>query len=60
MSNEHQLMPGKAIRLEAMPTRAKSFHDDRGSAEREFFELRDELAELQRRVYAEGEHNRNC
>jgi len=56
MSNEHQLRPQKAIRLEAMTTKAKSYHDDRESAEREFIELRDELADQQRRVYAEGKH----
>ena len=56
MSNEHQLKPGKAIRLEATATKAKSSNDDRASGELEFSELRDELAELQRRVYAEGKH----
>ncbi|MEO8493546.1 MAG: polyphosphate kinase 2 family protein [Planctomycetota bacterium] len=56
MSNEHQLKPGKSTRLEAMQTKGKSFHDDRDSAEREFIELRDELADLQRCVYAEGKH----
>src|SRR5688500_6392471 len=56
MSNEHQLKPGQAIRLESMATKAKSYHDDRASGEREFSELRDELAELQRRVYAEDKH----
>ena len=56
MFSEHQLIPGESIRLKAMATRAKSFHDDRESAEREFFELRDELAELQRRLYAAGKH----
>ena len=56
MSNEHQLRPGKSIRLEEMATKAKSFHDNRKSAEREFLELRDELAELQRRIYAQGTH----
>lgn len=54
MPNEHQVRPGKEIRLEKTDTRADSFHKDRKSAESEFFELRDELAELQRRVYAEG------
>lgn len=56
MPNEHELRPGKPARLDAMTTKAKSYHDDRDSAEREFEELRDELAELQRRVYAEGKH----
>ena len=56
MSNEHQLKPGKTIRLEAMTTKAKSYHDDRENAEREFSALRGELAELQRLVYADGKH----
>ncbi len=56
MSHDHQLRAGKKIRLQEMTTKAKSYHDDRDSAEREFTELRDELAELQRCVYAEGKH----
>lgn len=56
MSNEHQMTPGKKFRLEAITTKASSFHNDRQAAEEEFFELRDELAEVQRRLYAEGKH----
>ncbi|MEX1028301.1 MAG: PPK2 family polyphosphate kinase, partial [Candidatus Paceibacterota bacterium] len=56
MSSEHQLTPGKELRLETMTTKAKPYHEDRKSAEREFRELGDELAELQRRLYAEGKH----
>ncbi|HUG70514.1 MAG TPA: polyphosphate kinase 2 family protein [Pirellulaceae bacterium] len=56
MSNEHQMTPGKKFRLEAIPTKASSFHDDRQAAEEEFLKLRDELAEVQRKLYAEGKH----
>lgn len=56
MSSEHQLTPGKELRLESMTTKAKPYHEDRKNAEREFRELCDELAELQRRLYAEGKH----
>ncbi|MBI2477274.1 MAG: polyphosphate kinase 2 family protein, partial [Planctomycetia bacterium] len=54
MSDAHQIRPGEKIRLEAITAKAKSFHDNREAAEREFCELRDELAELQRKLYAEG------
>jgi PPK2 family polyphosphate:nucleotide phosphotransferase len=50
------MIPGTKIRLEAITTKAKSFHDDRQAAEQEFFELCEELAEMQRRLYAEGKH----
>jgi PPK2 family polyphosphate:nucleotide phosphotransferase len=56
MSSEHQLIPGKNVRLEGITTRAKSFHDDRETAEREFSELRDEFVDLQRKLYADGRH----
>jgi len=54
MSKQHQLKPGKKARLEEITTKGKQFAEDRSAAEEEFFALRDELAELQRRFYAEG------
>ena len=57
MSNIHQLKPGRPVRLGELPTSGREFHDDKESAVAEFRTLRDELAELQRRLYAEGKHS---
>ena len=54
MPQTHLVEPDKPIDLSAIPTRAEMFCDDRQMAEREFRQLRDELIELQRRLYAEG------
>ena len=56
MSSAHRMTPGKRVRLEGITTKAKSFHDDREAAGREFSELRDELVDLQRKLYADGRH----
>lgn len=56
MSRQHQCTPGKPIRLAEVSTKAKKLHDDRKEAEQEFVKLRDELVELQRKLYAEGKH----
>ncbi|MDX1502634.1 MAG: polyphosphate kinase 2 family protein [Thermoanaerobaculia bacterium] len=49
----HRIAPGSPVDLARLPTRADAFHDDREAAEREFRELREELADLQYRLYAE-------
>ncbi len=54
MSDPHIVEPGSTVRLAELPTRAAPFHDDRKEAEREFRELREELADLQHRLYAEN------
>jgi PPK2 family polyphosphate:nucleotide phosphotransferase len=53
-ANCHRLPPGEEVDLKSLSTRGRDFHDDRKAAESEFLELRDELAELQHRTYAEG------
>ena len=50
----HRVPPQTAVSLAEMPTRAGSFHDDRPQAEEEFKRLRDELAQLQNVLYAQG------
>ena len=54
MNQIHRLTPGKEIRLAEMPTEAHQFHTDREKAEEDFRAFRDELIELQRRLYADG------
>ena len=54
MIQTHRVDPGSTVRLSALPTRADSLHGDREAAEKEFRELRDELADLQHALYAEG------
>ena len=56
MPFSHQLKPGEPINLAETPTSAQSFHTDRAEAELEFKALRNELVELQLRMYAEGKH----
>lgn len=53
-SDWHQLQPGQPVDLRQISTKAKSYHQDRGAAETEFKGLRDELADWQVRLYAEG------
>lgn len=50
----HRLPPGEPVRLAELSTRGRDFCDDRDAAETQFFELRNELVQLQRRLYAEG------
>jgi len=57
MSHPHLITPGKKVQLKDFSTRGKDFHDDRDKAEAELLELRHELAELQRALYAEGEQS---
>jgi PPK2 family polyphosphate:nucleotide phosphotransferase len=54
MPQTHRLEPGEEIRLADLTTDGRIFESDRDSAEAEFMALRDELAELQRRWYADG------
>ena len=54
MPDTHRLRPGDPVKLEELPTQGKEFCEDREAAEKEFRKLRDELAELQYRLYAEG------
>lgn len=50
----HQLTPEQPIRLANLPTRGKQFYPDgKEAADHEFRALRDELIELQERLYAE-------
>ncbi len=56
MSDMHRLEPGQPVHLATIPTTASAFHQDRSAAEVEFKELRDELINLQRQLYAEGKH----
>jgi len=57
MTDQHRLTPGEAIDLTNLDARADAFHADRKSAEKEFATLRDELIELQRRLYAGSKHS---
>lgn len=50
----HRVQPSSTVRLAGCSTRGRDFCDDRNAAEAEFVELRDELIELQCRLYAEG------
>jgi PPK2 family polyphosphate:nucleotide phosphotransferase len=54
MIETHRVEPGATLDLSEIATRGDAFHDDRDAAEREFQELRLELAELQHALYAEG------
>jgi len=50
----HRLKPGERVRLNKITTDGKELHSDRAAAEAEFVALRDELVDLQFRLYAEG------
>ena len=54
VSDSHQMPPGVEVDLARCPTKAKPFHQDRAAAEVEFKALRQELADWQVRLYAEG------
>lgn len=55
MSHEHRLTPGKKVRFDSLSTKGKDFCDNRLEAEAEFGLLRQELAKLQEKFYAEGQ-----
>jgi len=54
MPQTHRINTGESIQLAALPTDGKHFHDDRKTAVTEFKSYRQELIELQRKLYAEG------
>jgi PPK2 family polyphosphate:nucleotide phosphotransferase len=55
MLDMHRVKPGTRVDLKDWPTKGKDFYRDRDAAEAEFESLRKELAELQYRLYAEGQ-----
>jgi PPK2 family polyphosphate:nucleotide phosphotransferase len=56
MSETHQLNPDHPVRLLQQSSNGKQFYPDKEAAILEFRNLRDELIELQRRLYAEDKH----
>jgi PPK2 family polyphosphate:nucleotide phosphotransferase len=54
MPDTHRLKPGQTVRLDEIEADGKKLHDDRDEAEQEFAELRRELADWQKKLYAEG------
>jgi PPK2 family polyphosphate:nucleotide phosphotransferase len=54
MRSPHELEPGKKVKIRDLPTDADNFHTDRKAAEEEFEKLREELIQLQYRLYAEN------
>lgn len=49
----HRQPPGQPVRLNELPTRGREFHNNREAAKLELDGLRDDLADLQYRLYAE-------
>ena len=56
MSKTHQLEPGKSVQLHHHPSQGRQFYSDKEAGIVEFRGLRDELIEIQRRLYAEDKH----
>jgi len=56
MPHTHRLVPERPFSLTDLPTDGKRYQPDRDAAEAEFRRLRDELIELQRKLYAEDKH----
>ena len=56
MSIMHQLDPGQPVRLAQNSSQGKQFNSDKEAAIVEFRNLRDELIEFQRRLYAQDKH----
>lgn len=54
MPGTHRLTPGSPVCLAEVTTKAKSFHQDKQAARKEFRKLRKELIGLQARLYAEN------
>ncbi|SFI88891.1 polyphosphate kinase 2 family protein [Planctomicrobium piriforme] len=54
MPHSHRIAPGEKVDLSKISTRGKEYHDDRDQADREFKRFRNELDDLQTRLYAEG------
>jgi PPK2 family polyphosphate:nucleotide phosphotransferase len=57
MAETHRLEPGVPVRLDDLTTKGKKFYEDKEAAQVEFKGLRDELIELQERLYAEDKHS---
>lgn len=55
MPNSHQLSPGQSFYINDLPTDGNIFLPVREEAENRFKNLRKEIIELQRRLYAEGQ-----
>ena len=53
----HLIPPGEKINIKDLETEGKKLHDDRKKAEKECKELREEMIELQNRLYAEGKQS---
>ncbi len=56
MSDTHQLNPGQRVTLLEQSSSGKEFYSEKEAAIVEFRTLRDELIELQRRLYADDKH----
>ena len=56
MPETHKLIPGDLIRINEITSEGRSFNSDKEAAKEEFRTLRDEIIELQRRLYAEDKH----
>ena len=56
MPETHLIKPDEKVKIEKLETRGKKLHQDRERAEAEFHSLRNQLAEMQNRMYAEGKH----
>ncbi len=54
MPESHRIKPGSKVKLAAIDPDGKELHADRAAAETEFAQLREELAELQHLLYADG------
>lgn len=55
MNTQHRIEPGQAVHLGVSPTDGKLFYEGgKAAAKEELNALRDELAELQHRLYSEG------
>lgn len=57
MAETHRLEPGVPVRLGDLTTEGKKFYEGKDAANLAFKELRDELIELQQRLYAEDKHS---
>jgi PPK2 family polyphosphate:nucleotide phosphotransferase len=57
MAETHRLEPGAPVHLADLTTKGKKFYEGKEAAEIEFKGLRDELVELQDRLYAEDKHS---
>lgn len=56
LAMSHRLIPGTPVNIRDLPTDGREFCSSRKKAERESKELREELIELQPRMYAEDKH----